>query len=114
MPTATDTNRAVLESLLVGGFKSPDVEYEARAEDFVAEMPQSGDRIEGRDALRRLQVDLGGPPEMELRRLTGEGDLWVAETTQRYADGSEYFVCVVVEFADGKIQRETRYYGPPM
>ena len=114
MTTRTETNREVLEALLVGGFKAPEVEYEARADDFVAHIPQSGERIEGRDALRSMQEGLGGPPRMELRRLTGDGDLFVVETTQTYEDGTEYFVCVIVEFTDGRIARETRYYGPPL
>jgi hypothetical protein len=33
----------------------PDVEYELRHEDFVAEMPQSSERIRGRDDMRAMQ-----------------------------------------------------------
>jgi len=42
--------RATLAELL--GALDADVEYELRHEDFIADMPQSGERIRGRDAMR--------------------------------------------------------------
>jgi hypothetical protein len=103
--------RALFERLIAA--MDPALEYEARHEDFTLEIPQSGERL-GRDGLRRLQESFpGGAPEVRLRRLTGGGDVWVREGVVRYADGRVFHSAMVVEFRDGKIWKETRYYGEP-
>jgi hypothetical protein len=53
------------------------------------------------------------PPRIRLRRLTGGGDVWFAESSIRYADGKDFFGVSRVEFRDGKMWRETRYYAEP-
>ena len=114
MGTTTD-NRKVLESMFEGGtFKSPEFEYELRTDDFVAEIPQTGERFEGPDALRTMQENFGDPPKVQLKEIRGEGDTWVVEALQTYEGEGDFHVCVIVEFSDGKISRETRYYGPPL
>jgi hypothetical protein len=92
----------------------PALEYEARHEDFTVEFPQSGERLD-RDGLRRLQTTFpgGAAPRIQLRRLTGAGDVWFGETVVRYHDGSVAYGVSRVEFRDGKIWKETRYYGEP-
>jgi SnoaL-like domain len=91
----------------------PAVEYEARHEDFTVEFPQSGERMD-REGLRKLQEHFpDGTPEIHLRRLSGGGDLWIAESVIHYADGSVFHGVDIIEFRDGKICRETRYYGEP-
>jgi hypothetical protein len=91
----------------------PALEYEARHEGYVVEFPQSGERMD-RDGLRKLQESFpGGAPEIRLRRLTGGGDLWIGETVIRYTDGKVLHGANVIEFRDGKIWKETRYYGEP-
>jgi hypothetical protein len=91
----------------------PAVEYEARHEDFLVEFPQSGERLD-RDGLRKLQEHFpSGAPRIRLRRLTGAGDLWIAETVIHYTDGKVFHGANIVEFRDGKIWKETRYYGEP-
>lgn len=111
----TADNRRILESMFYGDtFKTPHFEYEYRTEDFVAEIPQTGERFEGRDALRAMQEDFGEPPRVELKEIRGEGDTWVVEALQTYEQEGDFHVCVIVEFNEGKIRRETRYYGPPL
>jgi hypothetical protein len=91
----------------------PALEYDARHEDFTADFPQSGERFD-RDGLRRLQEQFpGGAPDISLRRLTGAGDAWVVESVIRYTDGSVFHGVALVEFRDGRILRETRYYAEP-
>ena len=91
----------------------PAVEYEARHEDFTVEFPQSGERMD-RDGLRRLQETFpGGKPNIRLGRLTGSGDVWVRESYIEYPDGSVAYGVGRVEFRDGKIWKETRYYAEP-
>ena len=92
----------------------PDAEYELRHEDFVADMPQSGERIRGRENLRAMQRAF--PPDrvptFQVRRVTGGGDVWTIEAVGDYG-GEVYLVVCIVEFRDGKIARETRYYPEP-
>ncbi len=91
-----------------------DAEYELRHEDFVADMPQSGERIRGRDNMRALQQAFppDRTPTFRVRRITGGGDVWTVEATGDYG-GEVYLVVVIVEFRGGKIIRETRYYPQP-
>jgi hypothetical protein len=41
---------------------SPQAEYELRHPDYAMEMPQSGERIRGRDNMRAFQVNRPGIP----------------------------------------------------
>ena len=91
---------------------SPEEEFELRDADYVMEMPQSGERIRGRESMRSMQENYPGPPSIELRRIVGSGDVWAVEMRSDY-DGRIYHVVMIVEFRDGKIVRETRYYADP-
>jgi ketosteroid isomerase-like protein len=87
---------------------------EILADDFVQEWPQSGERVRGAQAcLAVAQAYPGGMPVMDIGRITGEGDHWVVQGKMHYPDGSEYLVATLLEFAEGKLQRETDYFGPP-
>jgi len=92
----------------------PALEYQERLQDFLVEFPQSGERMD-RDGLRRLQETFPGgmAPRIRLLRLTGSGDVWFAESEIHYADGTVFYGVSRVEFRDGKIWRETRYYAEP-
>ena len=92
----------------------PAIEYEERHEDYQLELPQSGERLD-RDGLRLLQETFPGgmAPRIRLRRLTGGGDVWFGESVIHYADGKDFFGVSRVEFRDGKMWRETRYYAEP-
>jgi hypothetical protein len=112
---AMSHNRRVLQSMFEdGSFKSPEFEYELRSDDFVAEIPQTGERFNGRDALRAMQQNFGEPPAIQLKQIRGEGDIWIVEALATYKEDGDFHVCAIIEFSDGKISRETRYYGPPL
>ena len=67
-----------------------------------------------RDGLRRLQETFpGGKPNIHLGRLTGGGDVWFRESYIEYADGTVAHGVSRIEFRDGKIWKETRYYAEP-
>ena len=91
-----------------------DAEYALRHEEFIADMPQSGERIRGRDNMRAMQQAFppDHAPTFRLRRITGGGDVWTVEAVGDYG-GETYFVICIFEFRDGKIVRETRYYPQP-
>ena len=90
-------------------------EYELRHPDCLIDIPQSGERFDREGMLEMQRNFPGGPPDMNLKRLAGEGDAWVAELESDYGDerGGVFNVCVILEFKDGKIARETRYYADP-
>jgi hypothetical protein len=68
----------------------PDAEHALRHEDFVADMPQSGERIRGRDDLRSMQRAFppDRAPSFEVRRITGGGDVWTVEAVGDYGGRS--------------------------
>jgi hypothetical protein len=93
---------------------SPEAEYETRSPDYVMEMPQSGERIVGRDARRAMQEAYPKPPSIALRRVTGAARVWVVEGVNDYGGGDVWHVVVVWELdADGRVERDTRYYAKP-
>jgi hypothetical protein len=104
-------NQALLQELLGGGFASPEREYHARTDDFVAEIPQTGERMT-RDQLYRRQHAFDTRPQATLRRLSGEGDHWAAELDIDYG-AQRSLAVVMVEFRGGRIAHETRYYATP-
>lgn len=95
-----------------GSGLNPDEEYRLRSPEFVMEMPQSGERIRGRDNMRAMQEAFPTPPvSMRVRRVAGAGRLWVLESELDYGEGP-WRAAVVFELDDdGLIARETRYYA---
>jgi SnoaL-like domain len=95
---------------------SPEKEYELRHEDYVMEMPQSGERIRGREKMRELQesfLDDSNPPTIRVRRVLVRDGLWVGEGIIDYGNGTVLDSVGVVELKDGKIWRDTRYFAEP-
>ena len=114
-PTVTeDEVRKVVAEMTTN--PDPEREYELRHPDCVIDIPQSGERFD-RDGMREVQRNFpGGAPVMNVARLAGEGDIWVAELVSDYGErpgGGVFNVCVILEFTDDKISRETRYYAEP-
>jgi hypothetical protein len=74
-----------------------EAEHKIYREDAVLEYPQSGERICGR---RNIQLSRAAQPNQKrftVRRIIGSGGLWVS----------------LMEFVDGKVARETQYFGDP-
>lgn len=94
-----------------GAGLSAEQEYLVRHPDYVMEMPQSNERIRGRDAMRSMQETFTAPPKLALRRVVGSGQVWVIEGVNDY-DGDVWNVALILELDDqGLIVRDTRYYG---
>jgi hypothetical protein len=106
--------RQGLEQLLGlsdGAGLSAEEEYRVRHPDYVMEMPQTNERIRGRDAMRAMQESFPIPPKITLRRVVGAGHVWVIEGVNDY-DGDVWNVVLIWELdEDGQILRDTRYYG---
>ena len=82
-------------------------------DDVVCEYPQSGEVIHGRHKLQALRSHHPGRPSgFQVRRITGQGPLWVTEYTIAYAGGQSFTVSIM-EFRDGKVSHETQYFADP-
>ena len=89
-----------------------DVEHDIYHEDAVLEYPQSGERIRGRDNIQASRVAQPNSKRFKVRRMIGSDDLWVTEFILTY-DGQPSYTVSVMEFLDGKVARETQYFGDP-
>jgi ketosteroid isomerase-like protein len=87
------------------------VEDEIYHPDAVLEYPQSGERIRGRDTIR-ITRGLLPNKHFAVRRVLGGGDVWVTEYVITY-DGKPSHTVSIMEFRDGKVFRETQYFGDP-
>ena len=71
---------------------------------------------EGEDGLTLwIQPSRAAQPNRKrftVRRIIGAGDLWVTEYVLAY-DGRPSYTVSVMEFRDGKVARETQYFGDP-
>jgi ketosteroid isomerase-like protein len=81
-------------------------------EDAVLEYPQSGERIQGRQNIQSSRAAQPNRKRFTVRRIIGTGDLWVTEYILTY-DGQPSYTVSIMEFLDGKVARETQYFGDP-
>lgn len=88
------------------------VEHDIYRDDAVLEYPQSGERIRGRHNIQASRTAQPNNKRFTVRRIVGMGDLWVTEFIIRYDDQPSWSVSVM-EFQDGKVARETQYFGDP-
>ena len=89
-----------------------EAEHEIYRPDAVLEYPQSGERIRG---WRNIQASRAAQPSSKrftVRRIIGAGDLWITEFVLAY-DGRPSYTVSIMEFKDGKVARETQYFGDP-
>jgi hypothetical protein len=89
-----------------------DIEHDIYREDALLEYPQSGERIRGRRNIQASRVAQPNAKRFSVRRIVGAGDLWVTEFVLAY-DGRPSYSVSVMEFADGKVVRETQYFADP-
>ena len=102
-----------------------------RHPDYVAEWPQTGERVRGSANDRLIHSNYPGyPTERQIKRtvqdagewalspmntlvrVRGEGDVFVGEALFLYPDGPWHTVAIF-ELKDGKVARETTYWGQP-
>jgi SnoaL-like domain len=92
---------------------SAEAEYNVRHQDYVMEMPQSGERIRGRENMRAFQEAYPTPPTIRLRRVVVRESLWVIQGVNDYGEGQVFTVVFIIDLKDGKMWRDTRYYAEP-
>jgi hypothetical protein len=90
-----------------------DAEHDIYDDDVLCDYPQSGERILGRVNLQALRSHHPGKPAgFEVRRIQGEGNLWITEYSIRY-NGRVSFTVSIMEFRNGKVIHETQYFSDP-
>jgi SnoaL-like domain len=95
---------------------SPEEEYNVRhQEEYVMEMPQSGERFRGRENMRAFQeaYHLSPPPSIRVRRVLVKEGLWVVEGVADYGGGQVYDVVLILELREGKMWRDRWYFAEP-
>jgi SnoaL-like domain len=117
----TSDNRAIIERLR-GIYESGDLSGLARATgelsapDFVQEWPQSGERMT-REGSQRINEGYEGAtgttPTFTLRRILGDGDLYVIEGSIDYGDGVPVSYVGIAEFRSNLLTRMTEYFANP-
>src|SRR6201986_2109549 len=79
-----------------------DTEHEIYRDDAVLEYPQSGERIRGRHNIQASRVAQPNAKRFKVRRIVGNGDLWVSEFIISY-DGVPSYSVSIMEFLDGQV-----------
>jgi hypothetical protein len=87
-----------------------EVEHQIYREDAVLEYPQSGERIRGRRNIQASRFAQPSKKRFAVRRILGAADLWVTEFVLTY-DGQPSCAVSIMELKDGKVTRETQYFG---
>jgi ketosteroid isomerase-like protein len=88
-------------------------EHNIYADDAICDYPQSGERILGRKNLQALRSHHPGKPSgFNVRRIVGNGDLWITEYTIDY-QGQQAYTVSIMEFRNGKVVHETQYFADP-
>ncbi|MBN3828373.1 nuclear transport factor 2 family protein [Burkholderia sp. Ac-20384] len=90
-----------------------DAEHDIYDDAVVCDYPQSGERILGRKNLQALRSHHPGKPAgFDVRRIQGEGNLWVTEYSITY-DGRPTCTVSIMAFRNGKVVHETQYFSDP-
>src|SRR5580692_4988173 len=79
-----------------------DAEHDIYDDAAICDYPQSGERILGRANLQALRSHHPGHPSgFKIKRILGNGELWVTEYTINYEERTAYTVSIM-EFRNGK------------
>jgi SnoaL-like domain len=89
-----------------------EAEHEIYHDNAMLEYPQSGERIRGRHKIQESRTVQPSQKRFAVQRIVGNGNLWVTEFVLSY-DGVPSYAVSIMEFSDGKVARETQYFGDP-
>ena len=87
-------------------------EHEIYGANAVLEYPQSGERMRGAHAIQASRTAQPNRKRFTVRRVIGGGGLWISELILTY-DDQPFHVVSIMEFEEGKVVRETQYFGEP-
>lgn len=90
-----------------------DAEHAIYADDAICDYPQSGERIVGRANLQALRSHHPDKPSgFNVRRIQGEGPLWLTEYIISYK-GRATCTVSIMEFRGTQVVHETQYFCDP-
>jgi len=82
--------------------------------DAVTRWPQTGERMTSALSCVRVYENYpGGPPTYVVQRVSGGGDVWVAELLADYG-AERWYTVSLIEFDGLRIARMTDYFGPSL
>ncbi|MDR6660507.1 nuclear transport factor 2 family protein [Tardiphaga sp. 866_E4_N2_1] len=87
-----------------------DIEHDIYHEDAMLYYPQSGERIRGRHNIQMSRLVQPNEKRFTVRRIIGNGELWVTEFILTY-DGVPSYAVSIMEFRDGRVANETQYFA---
>jgi hypothetical protein len=112
--------------------KDIDAQLELMADDYVDEMPQSGERTSKANWRATFEnypggvgtTDKGGrvvgaedrwvmTPTFNVLRIEGSGNVFTYVCTVTYSDGSVWQMITIAEIRDGKLAKTTSWYAAP-
>ncbi|MBB3399363.1 MULTISPECIES: nuclear transport factor 2 family protein [unclassified Rhizobium] len=85
-------------------------EHEIYHADALLNYPQSGERISGRRSIQESRFVQPNHKQFDVRRIVGDGNLWVTEFLLTY-DGKPTYAVSIMEFRDGLVAHETQYFA---
>jgi hypothetical protein len=97
---------------LASGANDSEAEHQIYREDAVLEYPQAGERIPGRRNIQASCFAQQSRTRFTVRRMAGTADVWIIELVITY-DARSSYTANIMEFRDGKVARETQYFGDP-
>ena len=130
-----ESNRSVVERFARAiEQKDFDTQMSLLSDDYVDEMPQSGERIRGKANYRAIIDNYPGgvgtlepgsgqvkgaddryvmTPAFSVLRIEGSGDVFTYSGTVRYANGETWQVITIAELRGGRIAKTTTWYAQP-
>jgi ketosteroid isomerase-like protein len=114
--------------------KDFDAQAALLADDFIDEMPQSGERTRGKENWLAISRNYPGgvgtvdptsrrvvgaedrwimTPTFSILRIEGSGNVYTYAGTARYSDGQTWDMIAIIELRDGKIAKSTTWYAAP-
>src|SRR3989337_2213022 len=106
-------HRQTLERYWQGGSRRDfDAVREIFADDVIVEWPQSGERFVGKESCINVFANYpgGSPKVISIRRILGEGDLWITEAEMEDPHAKRYQTVGITDFRDGRIVHEVDYF----
>ncbi len=85
-------------------------EHQIYCDDAILDYPQSGERIRGRHNIQASRTAQPNTKHFTVRRMVGEGDLWITELVMTY-DSQPFYVVSIMEFEGAQVVHETQYFS---
>ncbi len=86
-----------------------DITHEIYHDDAILEFPQSGERFLGKEKFKAFREKYPAQLDFMIRRITGSGNLWVAENLISYDGAPWMFTVSILQFRDDKVAKEYVY-----